>query len=208
MIYNLKKALNLPVECKHKIGAKGIINDVMKDPKSADLLISCIFAGKSLAIIPWSEQRKTFPLSFERDKMTLCGKVYDALLDPSKEAEVMEMLLALEPPVIVEEIQSVEIEEAVSEDLETPEEVVAELEAYYDSPKSESGFDDTTNVAVFIPADSVEEAIEQPEFEIEIIEEPIEEVELMVDQEEATVEEILEVEAVPTSVPRHKKKRK
>jgi hypothetical protein len=140
--------------------------------------------------------------------MTLCGKVYDALLDPSKEAEVMEMLLALEPPVIVEETQSVEIEEAVSEDLETPEEVVAELEAYYDSPKSESDFDDTTNVAVFIPAESVEEAIEQPEFEIEIIEEPIEEVELMVDQEEATVEEIPEVEAVPTSVPRHKKKRK
>lgn len=180
MINKLNIALKLPLICEHKHLGKGVITKISQVPMSTDLLLHCNFT-RSAAGLRWSFQRKTDIVAFEN--MYLCDKVYDALQDPRGIPYTMALLekyTAEEP----EHVGSILAEQ--EEDLVTIEEVVAEMEAYYDQPAQE--FKEAVD---FAENEAVDEE-STPSTALEAIEEIIQTPETDVDYEEA-------VEAVNTT---------
>ena len=195
MINKLNIALKLPLICEHKHLGKGVITKVSQVPMSTDLLLHCTFT-RSAAGLRWSFQRKTDIVAFEN--MYLCDKVYDALQDPRIVPYTMALLekYAVEEPEQVSSIIAEQEEEVV-----TIEEVVAEMEAYYDQPAQ-----DFKEAVVFAETDAVEE---KPiaEIAVEAIEELIQAPETDVDCEEAVEEANTTTEATVVSGRRSKKRR-
>lgn len=195
MINKLNIALKLPLICEHKHLGKGVITKISQVPMSTDLLLHCNFI-RSAAGLRWSFQRKTDIVAFEN--MYLCDKVYDALQDPRGIPYTMALLekyTAEEP----EHIGSILAEQ--EEDLVTIEEVVAEMEAYYDQPAQEF-----KEAVVFAETKAVEEE-PTAEIVVEAIEELIQAPETDVDCEEAVEEANTTTEATVVSGRRSKKRR-
>lgn len=195
MINKLNIALKLPLICEHKHLGKGVITKVSQVPMSTDLLLHCNFT-RSAAGLRWSFQRKTDIVAFEN--MYLCDKVYDALQDPRGVPYTMALLekYVVEEPEQVSSIIAEQEEEVV-----TIEEVVAEMEAYYDQPAQEF-----KEAVVFAETEAVEE---EPiaEIAVEAIEELIQAPETDVDCEEAVEEANTTTEATIVSGRRSKKRR-
>jgi hypothetical protein len=194
MINKLNIALKLPLICEHKHLGKGVITKVSQVPMSTDLLLHCNFT-RSAAGLRWSFQRKTDIVAFEN--MYLCDKVYDALQDP----RVVPYTMALLEKYAAEEPEQVSSSVAEQEELVTIEEVVAEMEAYYDQPAQEF-----KEAVVFAETEAVEEE-PTAEITVEAIEELIQVPETDVDCEEAVEEANTTTETTVVSGRRSKKRR-
>lgn len=195
MIDKLNLALKLPLECEHPYLGKGIITRVYKAPAENDLIVQCTFT-RSASGMRWSFQCKANILHF--DNMYLCDRVYDALQDPRKISAVMAILEGYSSA------STVEIE-STTEELMTPEEVVAEMEAYYGI--AEQAVSETDKV---VDLDEVIETIIEVSDEAyaEEIEEAAQEDEAEVSYEEAVAEDASVTETTAAPVRRNKKKRK
>jgi hypothetical protein len=172
MICKLNKILELPITCEHKQQGTGTIVNVILDTAHSDIVLCCSFKANTQVGISWAHQRKYHVLSFDRTKMGVCGKVHDALKNQASAIEVDAYLDTLIPAEAEEEV--------------TVEEIVEEMEAYYDAP--------------------AEVLIAEFEVTEEDIEAATQEYEAEVSYEEASPDSELEAEAVPTR--QGKKRRK